>query len=176
MESEVRQRTEQENTALFLENEKLIGKVYSRWFSWFKGYKEDLMACGRLGLWQACINYDETLGTKFSAFACSCIKNAMANEARKEMKYEAHRTGYDILTPDGEIHDITELTDNGQYEEMLQEADLDIMLRDIRHKEDFKQYLKGDTIINIAKSQDVSKQLISARFINEKEKIIDKIH
>lgn len=167
-------RTEQENTELFLNNERLVGKVYHDWFAWFKGYEEDLMSAGRMGLWRACVNYDESKGIKFSSFACKCIKNEMCIFARKEFKYHINTTSYDVLMPDGTKNDITELTPNGQYEEMLSKADLEVRIKEATYKDDFRRVYDGETMAGIARNKDLSRQAISRRIVSEREKIIDK--
>ena len=166
-------RTEQENTQLFLNNERLVGKVYHDWFMWMRDCEEDLLSAGRMGLWRACVNYDESKGVKFSSFACKCIKNEMCIFARKEFKYWKNTTGYDVLMPDGTIHDITEITENGQYEEMLSKADLEVRIKEATYKDDFRKYYDGYTMDGIAKDKDLTRQAISRRIVSDR-KMIDK--
>lgn len=166
-------RTEKENTQLFLNNERLVGKVYHDWFMWMKGYEEDLLSAGRMGLWSACLNFDESKGIKFSSFACKCIRNEMGMFARKELKYCQNTTSYDVLMPDGTQQDVTEITPNGQYEEMLSKADLEVRIKEATYKDDFRRYYDGDTMDGIAKDKDLTRQAISARIVSDR-KIIDK--
>ena len=65
--------TYEEQVQQFTENEKLVPYILSRYFNpWL--HDEDVLQMGRVGLWLACQNYDQSQGT-FSSFACKCIYN-----------------------------------------------------------------------------------------------------
>jgi len=65
---------------LYLANEQLVFHVLNKKFPWGL-YDEDLQQCGRIGLWQACLTFDEDIA-KFASYACPCIANAIKIEIR----------------------------------------------------------------------------------------------
>lgn len=65
---------------LYLANEQLVFHVLNKKFPWGL-YDEDLQQCGRIGLWQACLTFDEEQ-SKFASYACPCIANAIKIEIR----------------------------------------------------------------------------------------------
>jgi len=48
---------------------------------------EDLQGVARLGLWKACLLFDEQRGNTFSTFAAKCIENEIFTFLRREQKY-----------------------------------------------------------------------------------------
>lgn len=66
---------------LYLANEQLVFHVLNKKFPWGM-YDEDLQQCGRIGLWQACLTFDEEQQSKFASYACPCIANAIKIEIR----------------------------------------------------------------------------------------------
>lgn len=71
----------------FENNQKLVYFVFNQYYKRLKMYKDDLLQCGMVGLWKACLNFDENLNYKFSNFAIKCIKNEMRVFLRSEIKH-----------------------------------------------------------------------------------------
>jgi RNA polymerase sigma factor (sigma-70 family) len=61
----------------FEENMCLVGFVYQRKFHEYSAYQEDLIQEGFLGLWKACLNFDESRGIQFSTYAYTAIERTM---------------------------------------------------------------------------------------------------
>lgn len=66
---------------LYFKNESLVYHVLHRKFPMSR-YDDDFQQIARLGLWKACLSYDETKG-KFSTYAVPCIENQIKMELRK---------------------------------------------------------------------------------------------
>lgn len=66
---------------LYFENEGLVYHVLHRKFHMSR-LDDDFQQIARLGLWKACLSYDETKG-KFSTYAVPCIANQIKMELRK---------------------------------------------------------------------------------------------
>lgn len=69
---------------LYFKNEALVHHVLNRKFP-MSQFDEDFQQIGRLGLWKACLSYDESKG-KFSTYAVPCIANQIKMELRKMSK------------------------------------------------------------------------------------------
>ena len=171
MESESKKRTEQQNLALFLQYERLVGKVWFDKFQRFKGEKDDLMQCGRIGLWNACITYKPEKCNKFITYAYWCIRNEMAMYLRKELKYQNRHTSYEIRTEDGKIKNVLDYLDDGQYEQMLGKAEFGLMLDRVRHKDNIKDLYNGMNMAEIARKDGVTKEAIRMRLFRDRAKI-----
>ena len=66
---------------LYFENEALVYHVLNKKFPMSR-FDDDFQQIARLGLWKACLSYDETKG-KFSTYAVPCIANQIKMELRK---------------------------------------------------------------------------------------------
>ena len=66
---------------LYFENEALVYHVLHKKFPMSR-FDEDFQQIARLGLWKACLRYDETKG-KFSTYAVPAIENEIKMELRK---------------------------------------------------------------------------------------------
>lgn len=67
-----------------VKNEKLVHFVIGKYFPAFRK-DEDIVQCGRIGLWNACKNFDSEK-SRFSTFAVRCIFNEIAHELRARSK------------------------------------------------------------------------------------------
>lgn len=76
--------TNQEIEQAIIDNEKLVYFVVNKFFPEFRG-DEDIIQVGRIGLWKACANYDNSR-SKFSTFATKCIYNAIKAELSDRAK------------------------------------------------------------------------------------------
>ena len=66
---------------LYFKNEALVYHVLHKKFPMSR-FDDDFQQIARLGLWKACLSYDETKG-KFSTYAVPCIANQIKMELRK---------------------------------------------------------------------------------------------
>ena len=66
---------------LYFENEELVYHVLHKKFPMSR-FDDDFQQIARLGLWKACLRYDETKG-KFSTYAVPAIENEIKMELRK---------------------------------------------------------------------------------------------
>lgn len=82
---------------LYFKNESLVYHVLNRKFHMSR-LDDDFQQIGRLGLWKACLSYDETKG-KFSTYAVPCIENQIKMELRK-MGRRPVETSLDALVRD----------------------------------------------------------------------------
>ena len=90
---------------LYFENEALVYHVLHKKFPMSR-FDDDFQQIARLGLWKACLRYDETKG-KFSTYAVPAIENEIKMELRK-MSRKPIETSLDTL-----IRDTDELTISG---------------------------------------------------------------
>ena len=90
---------------LYFENEALVYHVLHKKFPMSR-FDDDFQQIARLGLWKACLRYDETKG-KFSTYAVPAIENEIKMELRK-MSRKPIETSLDAL-----ITDTSGLTSSG---------------------------------------------------------------
>ena len=90
---------------LYFENEALVYHVLHKKFPMSR-FDDDFKQIARLGLWKACLRYDENKG-KFSTYAVPAIENEIKMELRK-MSRKPIETSLDSL-----IRDTDELTISG---------------------------------------------------------------
>ena len=76
--------TKQEVEQVIIDNEKLVYYTIHRFFPDFQG-DEDVVQAGFIGLWKACISYDDSRN-KFSTYAVRCIMNEIRVELRHRAK------------------------------------------------------------------------------------------
>ena len=67
---------------LYFQNEPLVRWTIKKYYPDFID-DEDLIQEGRIGLWRACLAYDEKKGLKFSPVAVSYIRNALRHGYEK---------------------------------------------------------------------------------------------
>lgn len=63
------------------ENQSLVHHTINRYFSSLRD-DEDIYQAGMIGLWKACLHFDESKGYKFSTFAVKCIYRSILIELR----------------------------------------------------------------------------------------------
>lgn len=68
---------------LFIDNTPLVYFLINKYYPTFIG-NEDIAQEGKIGLWVAILNYDETKG-KASTYYSTCIHNALRSAISKEM-------------------------------------------------------------------------------------------
>lgn len=67
----------------FEENTRLVAFVYHHKFHDYSAYKEDIIQEGFLGLWKACMHFDDSRGTQFSTYAYKSIERTMLTYVAK---------------------------------------------------------------------------------------------
>lgn len=87
----------------YLSNESLVYDVLKKYFPiYFKS--EDMRQEGRIGLWKACLTFDENHGVAFSSYAYPCIRNTILMALRKERKVLSTVSLNQLLdTEDGDL-------------------------------------------------------------------------
>ena len=73
---------------LFAENENLIYHVLKKRFPMYY-FDEDIRQIGAIGLWKACKRYNSHV-SKFSTYACLCIKNEILHHFRIQNAKRRH--------------------------------------------------------------------------------------
>ena len=96
---------------LYFKNEKLVYHVLHKKFP-MSCFDDDFQQIARLGLWNACLRYDETKGA-FSTYAVPCIANEIKMELRK-IGRRPMETSLDALVKDID-NDNNELTISGLF-------------------------------------------------------------
>lgn len=146
---------------LFFNNQKLVGFIYSKHFLSFSNIKEDLFQCGYLGLWKACKKFDDSK-SKFTTFACRCIKNEMMQFINKENKY------INLIEFDNDV-DYLEKLDNGEYDLTNSKLEVNDILQCA--SDELKQYYNGVSIKDIARQKTIKYNILYRRLNNEKNKL-----
>lgn len=67
----------------YLSNEKLVYDLLKKYFSMYSK-SEDMQQEARIGLWKACMTFDENHGVAFSSYAYRCMRNEVLMALRKE--------------------------------------------------------------------------------------------
>lgn len=70
---------------LFNENQALVGYVLNKSGIYQGPHYEDFQQQGYLGLWEACLNFDESKGFQFATYACPMIKGRILRYAREKI-------------------------------------------------------------------------------------------
>ncbi len=139
---------------------------------------EDIVQSGMIGLWKACISYDEAKSA-FSTYAITCIKNEINYELRKRQKYERLDVSIslnDRFETDGDqkIELIDTIPDEDNEYSVI---DYDLsFLKDKISERDYKIFIKfanGMSMSDIAKEIKLTRSRVSF-IINEIRSIIRK--
>lgn len=92
-------------TERFEQNQSLIGYVYQQSFTAWESEHEDLISEGRLGLWKACITFNEDWGVQFTTYAYPVIRNRMLSYINKYVVKHQNVISLDsVISDDGEGH------------------------------------------------------------------------
>lgn len=84
--SHLKRRNRDDAEKLFIENLKLVNYALRKIYGFGAEKDEDKYQNACLGLWNACVYYDEEKETSFSTYASRCIFNWISTENRKEAK------------------------------------------------------------------------------------------
>lgn len=141
-----------------LDCQKLTNFIYSKYFTRYSRFRDDLISCGYMGFYKALQKYDDGRGVKFSTYASNSIINEMRFFLRKELKHYKDRVD-DIDT----VHEIV-----GQ-ELSTPFAELEISLK-AEDRDILKSLYDGYNMQEIAKMQGISKQAVSKKIKRIKQK------
>lgn len=149
----------------FEKNMPLVYHIYNKYYCTLERYKDDIMQCGMMGLWKACLKFDETKQNQFSTFASKCIKNEINYFLRSELKHWYNTTNYMIIQKNGEKVNILELTGDDR-----QDKQEEMNLRMCLEKGTLIQELaKGKTQGQIAKESGKSMHQVKNILFKEKK-------
>lgn len=145
----------------FEENEKLVYKVFKDNFAGYRWLKDDLLQCGRIGLWKACKKFKEDKGHKFSSYAVKVIRNEMLLYLKKEVKEIACNIQEDVVSEEEVDPDMKII-----YEDLI---------ASVKHGEMLDMFYKGMTINQLSVKYGVSKQAISKTLIECQKQLRAKV-
>ena len=66
-------------------NEKLVYDMLKKYFPIYQ-HNEDMQQEARIGLWKACMSFQDDYGVAFSSYAFKCMRNEVLMALRKENK------------------------------------------------------------------------------------------
>lgn len=139
---------------------------------------EDISQVGTIGLWKACISYNEAKSA-FSTYAITCIKNEINHELRKRKKYERLDVSVSLndhieIDRDQKTELIDTIPDEDDNYSVL-DYDLSFLKNKINER-DYKIFLKfanGLSMSDIAKEMNLTRSRVSF-IINEIRTIVKK--
>lgn len=167
--------SQEERERLFQDNIKLAGfYVKQRMISGTKMDKDELMQLAMIALWEACLEFDPTIGAKFSVFAMNKMRwdyrNADIVQHRLETK-EGASINANVKFDSGEADE--EYEDHIPYGDAEEEAIERISQREIeefrnslkqgRDKLIFDLRMSGYDMVEIGKKIGISKQRVFQR-------------
>lgn len=135
-------------TIRFRENIRLANCIASKFSTPYDAAldKEDVLQLAYLGLWEACLKFDDNKGFKFTTYAVPMIKGRILHSLRdsgvlktprwfKDIRSALNKHGFTLPLTDQEV-DI--LINEGKFsrEQIIEYADIDIISLDSTLKED----------------------------------------
>ena len=142
---------------LYFKNEALVYHVLHKKFPMSR-FDDDFQQIARLGLWKACLRYDETKG-KFSTYAVPAIENEIKMELRK-MSRKPIETSLDALIMDTSGLTISEICMGEQDVGFIDTIWVDKELTD-RQKRILSLLYDGMVQADIAREIGISQTMIS---------------
>lgn len=142
---------------LYFENEALVYHVLHKKFPMSR-FDDDFQQIARLGLWKACLRYDETKG-KFSTYAVPAIENEIKMELRK-MSRKPIETSLDALIMDTSGLTISEICMGEQNIGFIDTIWVDKELTD-RQKRILSLLYDGMVQADIAREIGISQTMVS---------------
>ena len=142
---------------LYFENEALVYHVLHKKFPMSR-FDDDFQQIARLGLWKACLRYDETKG-KFSTYAVPAIENEIKMELRK-MSRKPIETSLDALIADTSGLTISEICMGEQDVGFIDTIWVDKELTD-RQKRILSLLYDGMVQADIAREIGISQKTVS---------------
>ncbi len=150
----------------FEQNQKLVYFVINTHFAAIKDQREDLIQVGMMGLWKACLKYEDNK-SRFSTFAIRCIKNEVLMYIRglRRMNDRAVCQFSQL-----EEHEKEMLMWQPAFE--IEESDIYLSLLTPKERDLFVRIARGQSEEKIAKVYGMTKAGVSARFQKLKRKIL----
>ena len=142
---------------LYFKNEALVYHVLHKKFPMSR-FDDDFQQIARLGLWKACLRYDETKG-KFSTYAVPAIENEIKMELRK-MSRKPIETSLDALIMDTSGLTISEICMGEQDVGFIDTIWVDKELTD-RQKRILSLLYDGMVQADIAREVGISQTMVS---------------
>lgn len=131
------QLTQAEKEAMARRHWKLVPHTIKQFYSPIYNH-DDLMENGIMGLSNALEKFDPEKNTKFTTFACTCIRNEVLAYFKKEKKHTENTQSLNhVLTTDKNGHTL-EVEDTIAYDEEQQSMQADELLI----KEELKEYIQ----------------------------------
>ena len=146
---------------LYFKNESLVYYVLNKKFP-MNRFDDDFQQIARLGLWKACLRYDEAKG-KFSTYAVTAIENEIKRELSKMSRKPiviSLDTSIRDTSDDADILTISEVCISEQDVEFIDTTWVDKELTD-RQKRILSLLYDGMTQTEIAKEIGISHTMIS---------------
>lgn len=154
---------------LFFENIKLVPFCYGKYYSDLKYLREDFIQAGYLGLWNACIDFDEKRG-KFGTFAMKCIRHQMGILLQNEKKHW-NECNYNVMQDNGNITNVLDIEDNGEFDSEISQIETDNVISQLKHKNEFNAYFNGKSLSDISKEFGITKGNANVRICRCKNKL-----
>lgn len=141
----------------FFQNQKLIFYVIKK----IKGFDEDIISIGKVGLWKAVVSFEDKADAKFSTYAVRCIKNEIFNYLRNEKRIKIYEIDIEIL-PEIKVNFLNHK--ESRYDFYLQQ----LSKQELAFFKDIANFSQK----NLAKKYGVSQSTISIRFQILKNKLL----
>lgn len=155
-----------DNYTLFFDNEKLVPFIFNKYFNDLLYIKQDILQSGRLGLWKACLKYDQTKG-KFSPFACKYIKDEMSKFAKNEIRYR----NICEEEPGGEFEIFESI---GEEDDVDTSIEVKAVIEESKYKKEFARIMEGETVKSIAREKGKPYHTYLRQVNKEKERLKEK--
>lgn len=155
------------NQSKFDNNIGLVYYVFNKFFYGHRDVEEDLVQEGLLGLWKACKTYDSSMGTAFSTYAVTVIKNEMGMYVRKMLRRPKKFRLDDPVDPKDKagVTFLNTIMDEREYER--DDARILDMITKIAKERGYEEMLemkmKGIKQVDIAKKLGIHQVTVSER-------------
>lgn len=155
----------------FEKNMKLVYKIVTSEYK-NRQDKEDICQSGFIGLWKACMYYNDCHGNTFSTFAVKCIRNEINLYLRHERKNKS--ICFTDIEAANENKDTKPLENYGAVTPDFTELKFYIITRNlsISDKTILRMIFEGYSQPEIARMYKVSKSAMSKRIIRIRNQII----
>lgn len=136
---------------------------------------EDLVQVGSIGLWNACLTYDESKGYKFSSYATKCIINEVCLYLRRNVMNQIKTVSIENIVSKGNEDDSTLTYENSledQHTDLIKRMQINEIVKTLtpKEKEIFQALYAGNTQSKIAQNLHVTRQHINNIYNNIKNK------
>lgn len=155
----------------YIQNENLVYFILKSYYPNFL-YNEDYQQEGRIGLWRACLAFDEMRGNQFSTAAAPYIRNAIQNALERDYRrgqareFRAQMLSLDYPIAEHKTGERIYLRDTIPGDTDVDFYDIQLILSRLtpKQKTAFLLALQGMNRLEIAKEMKVSKSLVYKMF------------